>query len=142
NTEQDVPLLPGTFVHGRILGTVRHDVVAVPRDAVINGSVFIAVPEIEDGLSPSSSSSDVWSAHVERRAVKIGRTLQSLVMVESGLDPGDWVIMTNLDVIFEGAHLRIEKDAGVRDLADELARLRTPQVRIVDEIVHMRPPQP
>lgn len=140
NAAQDVPLLPGTFVHSRILGAVLRDVIVIPRDAVINGTVFVAVPETEE--SASAAQSDVWTARVSRRPVEIGRTLQSLVVVDSGLQRGEWVVMTNLDVIYEGAQLRIEKDAGVRHLADELARLRTPQVRVVDEIVHMRPPQP
>lgn len=142
NTEQEVPLLPGTFVHGRILGTVRRDTIAIPRDAVIDGMVFVAVPDEPDADSDSSPSSAAISARVERRPVKVSRTLQSLVMVEAGLAPGDWVVLTNLDVIFEGAQLKIINDSGIRRLADELARLRTPQVRIVEEIVRMRPPQP
>ncbi len=159
NAAQDVPLLPGTFVHSRILGTVRRDTIAIPRDAVIDGMVFVAVPTSSDAGSGSSSSastspsstssgstsssaSDAISARVERRPVKVSRTLQSLVMVEAGLAPGEWVVLTNLDVIFEGAQLKIENGSGIRRLADEIAHLRTPQVRIVEEIVRMRPPQP
>ncbi|GAG36328.1 unnamed protein product, partial [marine sediment metagenome] len=42
NDEQKVPLLPGTFVHARIEGPVLKNVLAVPRDAIVNGRVFVA----------------------------------------------------------------------------------------------------
>ncbi|MBX3439096.1 MAG: efflux RND transporter periplasmic adaptor subunit, partial [Planctomycetaceae bacterium] len=114
NTAQPVPLLPGTFVHARILGTVRKGVTVIPRDAVINGMVFIAVP-VKNGIAESSleststepDSENSWTAVVERRPIRTGRTLQSLVVVESGIEPGDWIVMTNLDVIYDGARLRI-----------------------------------
>ncbi len=131
NEEQDVPLLPGTFVQARILGAVMQNVIVVPRDAVVEGTVFVAIPQDASETvdqSPVSSS----TAIVERRSVTLGRTLQSLVVVEAGLEPGERVVMTNLDVIYDGAQLKIDVDGGVRQLADELARLRTPQVRIVE----------
>lgn len=135
-----MPLLPGTFVHGRILGAIQRDVIAVPRDAVINGTVFVAVPEASAESSVAEPQYIV--AHAERRQVVVGRTLQSIVIIKSGIGPGDLVVMTNLDVIFEGARLRIDAAAGVRHLADELARLRTPQVRIVDEVAPLEPAGP
>ncbi|MCA9075373.1 MAG: efflux RND transporter periplasmic adaptor subunit [Planctomycetaceae bacterium] len=131
NAEQNTPLLPGTFVQARILGAVREDVIAVPRHAVVEGTLFIAIPQ-DAADSTDNTSSTSLKATVERRPVEFGRTLQSLVVVESGLEPGDLVVTTNLDVIYDGAQLRINGNAGVRQLADELARLRTPQVRIVE----------
>ncbi|MCA9110397.1 MAG: efflux RND transporter periplasmic adaptor subunit [Planctomycetaceae bacterium] len=131
NLEQDVPLLPGTFVQARILGAVLKDVIVVPRDAVVEGTVFVAVPSTDTTSNENTSPSEQQTV-VQRRSVELGRTLQSLVVVESGLQSGDRVVMTNLDVIYDGAQLKIDPDSGVRQLSDELARLRTPQVRIVD----------
>ncbi len=131
NEEQDVPLLPGTFVQARILGAVMENVIVVPRDAVVEGTVFVAIPQnASDSTDELSTSASM--AIVERRSVNFGRNLQSLVVVESGLEPGDQVVMTNLDVIYDGAQLKIDANSGVRQLSDELARLRTPQVRIVE----------
>ena len=146
NDQQTVPLLPGTFVHARIAGPVLTDAIVIPRDAVVEGSVFVAVPEADvnrpEGEPTSTSDSQStplngsWFARVERRPVATGRTLQSLVLIERGLDPGDWIVTTNLDVIFEGARLKIDSGEGERRLKDELAGLRSPQVRIVDALAN------
>ena len=149
NDQQTVTLLPGTFVHARIAGPVLPQAVAIPRDALVEGAVFVAVPEDAqevteesdgahpaNGSTPQASSPDpqspIWYARVERRPVEVGRTLQSLVQIERGLAAGEWIVTTNLDVIFDGARLKIDPGEGERSLEDELADLRTPQVRIVD----------
>lgn len=146
NDEQPVPLLPGTFVHARIPGPVVSDAMVIPRDAVVEGTVFVAVPLTDEELQQQASeeaaepvagpvaSADTWYARVERRAVTAGRTLQSLVLISEGLDAGDWIVTTNLDVIYDGARLRIDGPPSQRSVQDELARLRTPQVQIVDKI--------
>ena len=154
NRQQPVALLPGTFVHARIAGPVLSDAIVIPRDALIEGTVFIAVPEeavspeeerkppqITDGAESDSVPPDSqqslpdtsWFARVERRPVTVGRTLQSLVLIEDGLMPGDRVVTTNLDVIFEGARLKIDGDEGERGLNNELADLRSPQVRVLED---------
>ncbi len=143
NAEQIVPLLPGTFVQARILGAVMKNVIVVPRDAVVEGTVFVAIfrdaSDATDGSTDGSADellASAQSAIVERRPVTLGRTLQSLVIVESGLEPGERVVMTNLDVIYDGAQLKIDANRGVRHLSDELTRLQTPQVRIVESTVN------
>ncbi len=138
NTKQTVPLLPGTFVFARIEGQVADEIMVIPRDAIVEGAVFVAVPEpdpqttTQDAGSPRGESEErSWTARVERRPVRVGRTLQSLAQIDEGLAAGEWVVMTNLDVMFDGARLRVERAEGERRLADELTRLRIPQVRIV-----------
>lgn len=131
NPDQVTPLLPGTFVQGRILGPVVEDVIVVPRHAIVEGTLFIAISQ-ETSNSVEDSAPHALMATVERRSVELGPTLQSLVVVEGGVEPGDLVVTTNLDVIYDGAKLKIDTKEGVRHLADELARLRTPQVRIVE----------
>lgn len=104
NAAQDSPLLPGTFVHARIDGPVFQEAVAVPRDSLINGRVFVA----RDG-------------HAEPRAVTVGRTLQTLALLTGGLQAGDQVILTNLDVIHDGAQVHVQDE---RTLAQELDQQR------------------
>jgi multidrug efflux pump subunit AcrA (membrane-fusion protein) len=146
NRQQEIALLPGTFVHARIAGPVFSSAIVIPRDALVEGAVFVAVPadiasegtesdqvlQISTLNSQPSTLNPSWFARVERRPVTAGRTLQSLVLIEDGLAPGEWIVTTNLDVIFDGARLKIDTGEGQRRLADELADLRTPQVRVVD----------
>ncbi len=133
NSKQEVPLLPGTFVFARVEGQVTSEAIVIPRDCIVEGTVFVAVPEARkaDGEAPESSSPTTWYARAERRPITVARTLQSLAEVSQGLAAGEWVVMTNLDVMFEGARLKIEPEEGERQLVEELARLRTPQVQIL-----------
>jgi len=105
NTGQKNPLLPGTFVNARIKGSVIKGAVAVPRDAIVSGHVFVATQ-----LKPVASdrnSSQVLQGVAHSRKVTVNRTLRSLAIIGSGLQPGDRVILTNLDVIHDGATIRV-----------------------------------
>ena len=113
NNEQEVPLLPGTFVHARIDGPVLNDVTIVPRDAILNGRLYVAA-----------------NGSTETRAAKIKQTLQSLAVIDGTVKPGEAVILTNLDVIYNGAKVQVQ---GHRSQADELASLPSPTVRLVGE---------
>lgn len=123
NDDQPAPLRPGTFVHARIAGLVLTDVVLVPRDAIIDGSVFVVS---ESGPDPSEGSRRLAA----RRGVELERTVQSLAQVREGVRPGDRIVLTNLDVIEEGTLLQSDV---VRDLDDELRRHEPPYVRRVDD---------
>lgn len=105
NEAQPVPLLPGTFVHARIDGPILHQAVVIPRDAIVNGKVFV----VQDGRAVP-------------RAAGVKRTLRSLAVIETGVDPGETVILTNLDVIHNGARVEIQSH---RKLSDELKKQRT-----------------
>jgi multidrug efflux pump subunit AcrA (membrane-fusion protein) len=154
NDEQSVPLLPGTFVHARIPGPVLNNAMVIPRDAVVKGTVFVAVPLTEEELQQRdadvagesaagpAASADTWYARVVRRRVNAGRTLQSLVLISEGLEAGDWIVTTNLDVVHDGARLRIDGPPSQRSLQDELARLRTPQVQIAGQNSELKDPRP
>ena len=106
-----VPLRPGTFVHARIAGPTLPGAIAIPRDAISKGSVFVA----EEGLA-------------RKRKLELGTTLQSLVVVEQGLKSGDRVVLTNLDVVRD--QVRLEVTDGVTT-NDELGRQRTPGARLL-----------
>lgn len=108
------PLRPGTFLHARISGPLLRQTIVIPRDAVVKGkSVFIAV----DGVA-------------KKRHVELGTTLQSLVVVEQGLTSGDRVLLTNLDVVRDGAKLTISDHVTIND---ELARKRTAAARLLPQ---------
>jgi RND family efflux transporter MFP subunit len=109
NTTQTVPLLPGTFVHARIVGPVLEDVLVVPRDAMLNGRLYVA----KEGCAT-------------QRTARIRRTLQSLAVVEAGVEATEAVILTNLDIIHEGARLRVQSH---RSLSDELKGRRVQAAR-------------
>lgn len=103
NRKQSVPLLPGTFVNARIDGPALKDAMVVPRDAVIEGRLFVANG---DGSA-------------EQREITVDRTLQTLAVVSRGLRAGDKVILTNLDVVYDGARVKVQSHRG---LADELKK--------------------
>lgn len=102
NTRQKIPLLPGTFVFARIDGPTyesdRYKI--IPRDAILGGRVF----RLEHGIA----------REVE---VTVREKLQSVAVVEGDLNPGDLLVLTNLDLLREG--LRVKTGDRVHRLADE-----------------------
>lgn len=112
NTQQSTPLLPGVFVHARIAGPVLRDVLAVPREAVLNQRGYLFAEN-----------------QAVRRDVEIERTLHSLALIKSGFEPGDRVVLSNLDVLYDGAPIQLNT---TRSLADELAREAHPLARLVE----------
>ena len=98
NAEQDVPLLPGTFVYARIEGPVLEDATVIPREGIVNNSVFVTVTSHQDGKLSTSF-----------RKIPLGNheTLQTVAIVDRSIfadlaaadrDPIQ-VILTNLDVL-------------------------------------------
>lgn len=112
NSQQATPLLPGTFVQARIEGPILRQARIVPRDTVLENKAFIE----KDGV-------------VQQRAVKVARPLHNLAVIESGLDAGERIVLTNLDVLFDGAKVRT---SATRTLADELNRQRSRPARLIN----------
>lgn len=108
---QLVPLRPGTFVHARIAGPKHTNSIAIPRDAIADNAVFVA----REGKAV-------------RVPLDLGTRLQSLIVVEQGLEPGEKVVLTNLDVLRDGVKVGISDHV---TLAEELARQRTIAARIL-----------
>ena len=143
NSEQDTPLLPGTFVHVRIVGPVTRETIAIPREVIQQGTVYVVRKrdggnsgEDADPTSNGSSDSSISTASTvsgdalyEARQVDIvvKRTVQAFAIIKSGLTAGDEVVMTNLDVVHEGALLTPQSKV---TLVDELARQRTPALEL------------
>jgi len=89
-----VPLVPGMFVELKIQGNQLKQVILVPRHAVHNGR-------------------EVWvnrdgKLYVE--AVEIVRRDKDFAYVVSGLEEGDLIITSPLDVVTEGMKVRIVED--------------------------------
>ena len=121
NRDQAAPLLPGTFVHARIDGPVLRDAIVLPRDAITRDHVFV--------VANGESSDDKEHQIAASRDIALSRTIQSLAVIDlnnTRLALGDWVILTNLDVLRDGAKLQIQAK---RRLADELARQRVKMAR-------------
>ncbi len=111
------PLLPGSFVHARIDGPILKQILVVPRDAVVNGRIFVAVAMNKQMADEESRSQQEEILLVEERDVTVKRTLHSFAVISLGVQAGDQVILTNLDIIHPNAKIRIRSH---RKLIDEL----------------------
>ncbi len=103
NDRYERKLLPGFFVKARIDGPKLENVLTVPRTIIQNNRVFV----YNNG-----------QAHV--REVRIERDLLDRSVV-IGLGPGDIVITSHLDSLYENAPVRIADD-----LSAEAGRAVTP----------------
>ncbi len=100
NTRQARPLVPGYFVRATVEGQVLRQVLAVPRGVIVEDHVYVVNDEI---------------AHL--RAVRVERYVGERAIVTGALRPGDRLILTNLDVLFDGANVRVGtgRTAGLDD---------------------------
>lgn len=133
NSRQRHPLRPGTFVHARVaVGEIdATQGLLIPRDALVEDAVFVAVPSAEIPSSkqpqPTEESFGIRQhQQAQRRPVVIRETLQSFALITSGLEPGEEIVMTNLDIIAEGTLLEIPE---TRSLRQELERARIPYLK-------------
>ena len=147
NAEQSQPLLPGTFVHARIEGPLLKEVLMVPRDAVVQKSVFTvadrdaAAITDDDGDDNGDSEGKSEESRFEvtvpddakvavRQPVEVERTIQTFALVSGGLEPGTAVIMTNLDRLTDRrSYVRPQSELGI---AEELDRQRIEALRLVE----------
>ncbi|MCA9048336.1 MAG: efflux RND transporter periplasmic adaptor subunit [Planctomycetaceae bacterium] len=114
NTAAEQPLLPGTFVHARIDGRILENALLIPRETVVNGFVFV----VDD------------QNIVRRRHVHTGRTLQSLAVVTEGLEAGEQVVMTNLDIVEAGMEVVVQTKITARD---EIDSIHSPVLRLMSD---------
>ncbi len=108
------PLLPGTFVSISIEGPVYENVMPIPREAIFQNKVFV-----------------VRNNKVVKRTVQQKAKIQSLSIIESGLKPGEQVILTNLDILTEGDTVN-PGNQGELNLETELQRLSLPFLKRLD----------
>lgn len=96
NKDVAVPLLPGSFVQARIEGPVLIEQIVIPRAAVIGSEPGSTRVFVERGGKAVEVS------------VKVARRLEAQAFVSAGLEPGDRVIMTNLDALTNGSKVTIQ----------------------------------
>ena len=92
NTAQQQPLMPGVFLRARIDGPVWRDALVLSRGTVQDNCVYV----YDNGLA-------------RRKEVRTDRQLLDQAII-SGLRPGETVITSNLDALFDGAPVRIQRD--------------------------------
>jgi len=91
NRTQSSPLIPGYFLTAGVRGPLLVGVLAVPRGAIINNSLFV----VNDN-----------SAHLRR--IKVDTVVGETAVVSGEIRPGDLVILSNLDKLFDGALVRLQ----------------------------------
>jgi multidrug efflux pump subunit AcrA (membrane-fusion protein) len=97
-------LLAGTFLHARIYGKISPNVIAVPRDSVVDGNVLVVRPvDAQHANSRSENGPTAVSSVVEVVPVVREINLHSLAILKrsSGIDDGSLVVLTNLDVLHD-----------------------------------------
>lgn len=110
NAEQNSPLLPGTFVRAIVNGPTLRDVVVVPRGAIQQDHVF------------------VWNeGRARKRPISLDRRIRERAVVR-GLQPGDVLITSNFDTLYDGAPVDIRLTDVAADVAADSPEPRpTPQ---------------
>jgi membrane fusion protein (multidrug efflux system) len=104
-------LLPGQFLRAQVEGVSLANVIAIPRRAVLSGP----------------QGSFVWIANAsnvaEMRPIQLGRIVDQRVVVSSGLNSGDRVVVDGLMHVSPGAQLAASPSTDVpeREAANENA---------------------
>lgn len=93
------PLAVGLFVDAVIEGREVDDIVSLPRSA-LRGSGEVAIVDANGRL--------------RLRPVQVIRRVRDSVLIESGLVPGERVIVSPLALAVDGMQVRVAEDRGVR----------------------------
>lgn len=89
NVRQDGALMPGYFLRAEVRGPTLENVLVIPRNVIVEGHVFV-----------------VDEDRARLREVTVSRTLRDEAVIAEGLRAGQQVIVTNLDVLYDGAPIR------------------------------------
>ena len=107
NSGNPTPLVPGMFVQARIEGPLLENVTVVPREAVLSSGDSLTVFSAKKGQATPL-------------AIEVSRRLEGMAFVTTGLEPGQQVILTNLDVLREGSKVEVQTERSVEEeLSDE-----------------------
>ncbi|MCR9075877.1 MAG: hypothetical protein NXI07_07545, partial [bacterium] len=104
-------LLPGQFVHGRVLSHDPHDRVILPRRAVQSGTVFVA-GELDDGYRVIKKVPVRVAYSFEGSRPSIDPNENQWVALELGYEPveGSHVVVSLLDQVVTGMRVRLRRD--------------------------------
>jgi multidrug efflux system membrane fusion protein len=95
----DGALWPGQLVNGRVVTRMLHDVVAIPNAAVQTGPAgkFVYVVDA--------------NGNVGMRSVKPGAPVPGLAAIDSGLQPGERVVVDGQDQLAPGMTVKVSKES-------------------------------
>ncbi len=110
-------LLPGQFVIGTITTEQTKPRIVVPRRAVLNDAVYIASASATPDSGDSDNTRRIYRAvfkpvrvlyHVDASFPELDISERQWAVIDQGLEPGDRVIISNLDDIDQGVRIEIE----------------------------------
>ncbi|MFQ5462184.1 MAG: efflux RND transporter periplasmic adaptor subunit [Phycisphaerae bacterium] len=90
NTKQAQPCVPGTFLHAEVQGPTHRDAILVPRGAMRNGAVYLAV-----------------EGKAAKHAVSVVRRIGDRIMVAEDDLAGQALILSHLSLLTDGAAVRL-----------------------------------
>lgn len=122
-------LLPGQFVHGRVVTHDEHDRVILPRRAVQSDSVYVAGP-LENGSRIIDSVPVKVAYSFEGSRPEIDPNETQWVALELGREPveGSEVVISLLDQVIEGMKVRLHRDP-VPAITQEVEQAPIPQTQ-------------
>ena len=88
------PVPAGAFVVAEIAGEEHETVIVVPRTALVEGVLYVAVPTDANGESV-----------IERRRPTIRRALTNDVLLDGGIKPGEKIVVTNVEKVAHGSRV-------------------------------------
>lgn len=97
NTEEENTVPPGAFVLATVSGQHHENVMVIPRSAFLQDTVYVVDQSGGEG------------AIAVRRTPHIVRLLPDVALVDGGVEPGDQVIITNLEKIADGTRVRVRE---------------------------------
>lgn len=123
-------VLPRMHYFGLIEGPLIKQAVVIPRDAITNGSVFVAtkLKKQTQNDEQTGKPTTVYDGVADERKITVRRTFRDLAIVDLGLEQGEFVILTNLDVIYKGARVRFGKQQ-IHNVQNELRDPRLEPIR-------------
>ncbi len=93
----DFLLRPGQFVNTKVSGAVRLNTILVPQESIIQGTgsdfVFVITEE----------------RRAEMRPVSVGNWYKEFWIIESGLQPGERVVVAGVNKVKDGTLVKIKK---------------------------------
>lgn len=116
-------LLPGQFVHGRVVTSDPHQRVVLPRRAVQSDHVFVAGP-LKDGIRRIERAEVRVAYSFETDRPDLDPTETQWVALEIGHEPpeGSQVVISLLDQLVEGMKVRLSSDPPLPAASDEPAQ--------------------
>ena len=98
----DLRLRPGVVARAKVLRTLHRDVIVIPRDAIVQRPGKLVTYVVEDGRA-------------RERQIALGPSEGLMVMVTSGLDVGDKLVVRGQRDLTDNARVKIQEIATSSD---------------------------